>query len=143
MNPKSTVEILKDLEHFLSSDREETDFVLHSHQKNAEALRDAITLIEQGEKDRAEEDIMGGKTPKLSYKPNPQEMIQIAINAIKRNEYSPYKLVYDKEKRIIIAINIEEENASLRKQLAEYKDLLEEQRSKYRIMLGAQQKEQR
>ncbi len=62
----------------------------------------------KADNERLREDIMGGFTPKLSYKPTQKEMLQLAMDAIRQNRYSPFKLIYDKPTKTIIAINVED-----------------------------------
>ena len=53
-----------------------------------------------------EDDIMDNKTPILPYKPTDEEKTELAKNAVKGKYYSPYKLVYDKNRKTIVGMDI-------------------------------------
>ena len=63
------------------------------------AIADKI-IAEEGK------DIIDNKTPILPNKPTEEEKTELAKNAVKGKYYSPYKLVYDKNRKTIVGMDI-------------------------------------
>ena len=78
-----------------------------------------MEIEELKKKLKVEKDIMDGQTPRLPYNPTQKEMIQLAIDTIRGHRNTPYILVYDKEKKTIIAISIHDRIKKLQQQLKE------------------------